>query len=150
MSVIAEHFLCQMLRQALGTTVRLHVSWKPVLCRMCHVRWVKHGGWVVGADAGEGGNQPPVTGDIWEEWNLAGEKEVEGQSRRRGHEVTQCDLRNTYGSRSTNEQELRNEAEWIGRARQCGAGERYRVRDCCHQVYILEGQTQQVGRERQA
>ena len=71
MSVIAEHFLCQMLRQALGTTVRLHVSWKPVLCRMCHVRWVKHGGWVVGADAGEGGNQPPVTGDIWEEWNLA-------------------------------------------------------------------------------
>ena len=88
MSVIAEHLLCQMLRQALGTTVRLHVSWKPDLCRMCHMRWVKHGGWVVGADAGKGGNQPPVAGDIWVRWrnrNLAGKKEVEGQSRWREH-----------------------------------------------------------------
>lgn len=66
------------------------------------------------------------------------------------HEVTQCNLRKTYGSRGTKEQELRNEAEWIGRARQRGAGKRYRVRDCCHQIYILEGQSQQVRRERQA
>lgn len=56
MSVMAGHLLCQMLRQALGTTVRLHVGWKPDLCRMYHVRWVKHTGWVVGRDAGEGGN----------------------------------------------------------------------------------------------
>lgn len=61
--------------------MRRHVSWEPDPCRTCHVRWVKHSGWVVGTDAGKVGNQPPVAGDIWARWknrNLAGEKEAEG------------------------------------------------------------------------